>query len=157
MNASSSHYIDYTVYLATAGTAMTGKDLYVTVSLPEGATEVTNYIHNAVTVDFWVATWDAAGNQSAAIAYSNANVNLLTVDTATTNSVKLKIADNITIPLAIDSEDDVDTAYVTVTMRVYFDGALIDASKPGYTYVRNAMITDTSAKFEVEFSAEDHA
>lgn len=155
--ATGSNYIDYTVYLATAGAAMTGKDLFVTVSLPTGEDEVRNYIHNAVTIDFWVATWDATGDKANTIAYSTKNVNLLTVDAATENSVELEIADNIDIPKAIDSESDTKTAYITVTMRVYFDGALTDATNPAYTYVRNAMITDTSAAFEVEFEARDHA
>lgn len=155
-SATGGNYIDYTVYLATAGQAMTGKDLYVTVKLPEGATEVTNYIHNAVTVDFWVATWNAETETANTIQYSNANVNLLTVDADAENAVELKIADNISIPLVVDNETDNTTSYVTVTMRVYFNGALEDANKTGYTYVRNQMITDTAAQFAVTFEAKDH-
>lgn len=142
------HYVEYVAYLATSGTtALSNQTITATVSIAADI-EAKYEIHNAVTVDFWVATVtdDAAGTE----AYKEgATVNLKTVD-ANANKSSVVIAEGITIPVAV-VEQAATGDYLKVFMRVYFDGSLMkDATN---AYVRNAMVTEVAAAFSVEFSA----
>ena len=140
------HYVEYTVYIASAGGAME-KDLKVTLDV----VEATKNLHNALTIDFWVSE-----TKTAPIAYVG-SLNVENAKSATPTTLTLSSAD---IPQAV-LDSSVDPAqpqvlgdYFTVVMRVYFDGDLADAAKTGYNYVRNAMVTEVLVKLGLDFIAE---
>ena len=137
-NANSEYYIDYTVYIFAAGAAVTDKKLQVTVT-PDAFTEV---IHNAVTVDFWVATSQNATKEL------KGTINFETAKDTTKNTVNLGA---MTIPVGMNDELTAVNDYVIVTMRVYYDGALKDATDNTKTYVRNDRIPTNNAGFGVQF------
>lgn len=137
----SKYYIDYTVYLFAAGTAVTGKKLQVTVT-PDAFTDS---IHNAVTINFLVA--ETKGATPAFVE----KINFETAKVAANSKVNLGA---ITIPVGL--EGDTVGEYVTVIMRVYYDGELPDASATGKNYVRNERIVpDGTVGFSVRFDLVD--
>ena len=142
------NYVEYTVYIGTTGTALTGQILNAEVSI---ANDPTYKLHRAVTVDFYVnGTYGGKIN----------------LDQVTKNSkaFDIDIATNLTIPAAVTIGDDgsaalVPNGYVTVVMRVYFDGALPDTTTDvaNDCYVRNAMSTTEGVGFTVNFNASTTA
>ena len=146
--AKNTNYVEYTVYLGTTGTALTGQYLNAEVKI---SNDLAYKIHNAVTVDFWVN-----GNYGGKI-----NLEQVSDGNKTYN---IDIAKGLTIPAAVQIGNDGAAAptnqYVTVVMRVYFDGALLDKTTTDVTtdcYVRNAMSTTTGVGFNVIFKADTTA
>ena len=151
------YYVDFVAYIATVGgAALTNQDLFANVHLPA---DITIDIHNAVTIDFWTEYY-TDGVSTGAESYQE-KTNFKTADATTYNSlsntVSVKIGDGVTIPLLIVDEEDTNASYIKVTMRVYFDGALVENADTGATYVRNQNQTQTPASFTVEFEAKTHA
>ena len=148
------HYVEFTALIAAAGSeGMKDQDLFATVII---SSNLTVLLHNAVTIDFWVST-----TKDADIDYKQ-SVNLLTVDAVKTestagtteNQYKFKLASDIDVPLALANQNSLGD-YITVTMRVYFDGAL-ECKTEGdanydMTYVRNQLIDKTKAIFSIDF------
>jgi hypothetical protein len=154
VDADTTAYYDYTVLLATTGgAALTGKNLTATVSIPA---ELTNYIHNAVSIDFWMGT--TTNGTTVAPTYTSQKVSFNEIVSGTTVSAgrkeaKLTLATGVDIPLLLDSDTDDTLSYITVTMRVYFDGSMEEGST-GNTYVRNTKASTAGASFNVTFAAE---
>ena len=157
------NFITYSAVIAVAGQeAITAKDLFATITINDSV--VAELINNAVTIDFWIST----GKNAAATYVTGDNlvgsVNLYTVkndqasthDTTNgTSSLEVKIAENITIPLALQDQNTLGD-YITVEMKVYFDGALTYEGTDGdLAYVRNALISDTGAAFTVNFEVKN--
>ena len=153
------YYVDYTVRIGASGAAIANQDLQATISL-DG--DLAYLLHNAVTIDFLVSE-----TKGTAPAYQQ-KLNFETIDAATNNSVVLTLASDVTIPQALvagEVETDDDGAvvsngaaalgdYITVTMRVYFDGAETNANNE--IYVRNALAVTNEIGFAVRFDAVDH-
>lgn len=158
VEAGTGYYYDYTVYIATTGgTALTDKTLYAYITVPAA---LVSTIHNAVTIDFHVGVTNDDAVTTPVTYYANSETNFLKVvtdgtadATGTKKTLRVKISDQMTIPLLVADEEDVSVSYVTVTMRVYFDGDLDDTAA-GAKYVRNTMVSASGAAFEVKFSAE---
>ena len=154
------HYVEFNALIAAAGSeGLKDQDLYATVIL---SSDLSILLHNAVTIDFWVSTV-----KGTAVAYKQ-SVNFLTVDAVqtsadagtTANQYKFLLAEDVDIPLAL-VDQDTEGSYITVTMRVYFDGALVcendgDENNVGKTYVRNQLIDDAQAIFSVNFDVANH-
>lgn len=140
------HYVEYVVYIASAGGEITGKNLKVSLDIDA----VTKNIHNALTVDFWVKA-----NSAAELTYKGTiNVDD-TVDAV--GAAPTVTLDSTKIPQAVEDgagNEQVLGDYMTVVMRVYFDGELEDDAKAGYKYVRNAMVTETAVALGIDFKAE---
>lgn len=156
VEATAGYYYDYTVYIATTGgAALTNKTLYAYVTVPA---ELTNYIHNATTIDFWMATYTDGAVTTASAYCADSTTNFLSVVTngtasGTNKTLKVKLAEDLTIPLLMSTETDAEFSYIAVTMRVYFDGALEEGTT-GNCYIRNTKASTAGAGFSVEFSAE---
>ena len=132
------YFIDYTVYIASAGVALEAQSLAATIVPPE-IEEGYEYA-NAVSIDFYVGTADADGYRGTASVKSAAT------------PVEL-FPSGGTVPLCSEGS-------ITVIMRCYFDGALTyDETVDGKTVTR-AYINSYSAKtdgiaFGVDFVATD--
>ena len=128
------NYVDYVVYIASAGGVLTNATLKATV-IP---TAVEKYLHNAITIDFWVKA-----GINATSTYIN-SINVVEAKAAEAKVIELNVGD---IPAV--TEQTVED-YFVITMRIYFDGALMDGDN---CYVRNATVTDTAATLGVKFEA----
>ena len=152
VEAGTGYYYDYVVYIATTGgAALEGKKLCASITVPE---VLTNYIHNAVTIDFWVREYenDAPKAENAYKVKTNL-LNVVTNGTAVdgNKTLKVEIMTGLDIPLLVEDETDATLSYVAITMRVYFDGDLRDGAN---CYIRNTKASVAEAGFSVEFSAE---
>jgi len=170
------YYIDKYVGIAAAGTAMTGKDIQITLwnagaaSGKEG--EALQDINGAISVDFYVVKTTAAAG-------TTIDDKVVTVGTTTyvgtlnlahhTNSdtaAKTAATDTLlatdgtsgfTIPVAGDTS--ASSTGIAVLMRIYVDGALqyIAGSDAGKTYINNLKATSIASKsIQVKFEAVDH-
>lgn len=154
------YYVDYTVYLAASGTeAMKNKDLNAVISINA---DLVYLLHNAVSIDFIVnGDFDET-------------VNLKTVDASVNpaaNQLKINLLSNTTITPALGTDTAgqptfTDTNTIKITMRVYFDGALVQAEEvknadgevttPTTYYVRNALAVTNAIAFGVQFQVVDY-
>ena len=160
-DAEGKYYIDYAVYLSTAGTtALNGKTITATITIPVSIPT----INNAVTVDFWTASVvnGAVGNATYQGTTNFKTIADATDGSATTGTVTFKNA--VDIPKTFGDKDtttadglvDTDIQAVQVIMRVYFNGALEETLTDGskVTYVRNhTALVDNTASFAVQFDA----
>ncbi|MBO7762878.1 MAG: hypothetical protein J6T24_08780 [Clostridia bacterium] len=152
------YFIDYTVYIASAGVALNASSLTATIDPPEipppseeeAADEefdleeyLAGYLfYNAASIDFYVGTADADGYRgTASVANAATSVELLEKDTE--------------IPL------NTEGGYITVIMRCYFDGALtyeetVDGKTVTRAYINSYTVTpNTHVVFGVDFVATD--
>lgn len=128
------HYVDYTVCIASAGEELTGKTLKALVSKGNEDTEVAA---NAITVAFYVN--NAAPTE-------NAEPDEVVQVGASATS----IATNLTIDSCATGPGG-----VPITMRVYFDGAAKDGE--GNAYIRSNAVPANAATVTVEFTTIDTA
>ena len=159
-NATSSdvntYYVDYTVYIGALEEAITGQDLTVTIEnvtpadfiVTDGSeppTVLHNYeVYKALSVDFWVgSTPTYVGTLNLAGFDSSAN-------NASTTKTSLTLQTNTTIPLNTAGN-------IPVTMRCYFDGALLKTTSPSNkAFVNSSEIETTNLVFKVLFEATDY-
>lgn len=120
-NGDKVYYKDYSIYLAGDGQEFTGQD--ITVTLSGSFATAANTINKAIAVDFYgVANAVAAATCISANYLGTLNV-AGTKNNGTTNGTTAStsfVISNITIPATGSNK-----AYA-ITMRVYFDGALIE-------------------------------
>lgn len=158
--AADTHYVDYTAYLASAGSAIDDTDpkkLSVTMTHTEGATGDTI---SALSIDFYVkavtSTSEDAVDTSAPTAEEyRGTLNLAGLDntvndvsydaTKTKNSVELISS---TATMAIPNEKG--ESAVRVVMRVYFDGALLKDATHAFVYTNN--IDTTTLNIDTTFT-----
>ena len=136
------YYYDYVVAIGSAGAATTGK-LVATIN-PDSFTKT---LHNAVSVDFLLATTKAGTSTYIDKVHFDESAN-------GANDLEVVLGDNVTSPLAV-TEDGALNDYIVITMRVYFDGALTNDAEAGTTYVRNYYMTDDPIGFDVTFDIEE--
>ena len=135
------YFIDYTVYIASAGVALNASSLTATIDPPEIPEGDEYLFYNAVSIDFYVGTADAAGYRGTASVANAATSVLLLEDTE--------------IPL------NTEGGYITVIMRCYFDGALtyeetVDGKTVERAYINSYTVTpNTHVVFGVDFVATD--
>lgn len=157
-NVTSVYYVDFTVYIASKGSDVTAQDLkaeITNVTAQDGSVES---IYNAVTVDYIVTL----ATQGATATYK-ASANIKGVKSGEDHSDAVKIADNITIPSASAASNN----YITVTMRVYLDGALTYKNDNGtaedtsddfdVAYANNGALTAEKVGFSVDFTIANHS
>ena len=134
-NNNEEYFIDYTVYIASAGVALNASSLTATIDPND---EETRLFYKAVSIDFYVGTADPDGYRgTASVAKGNA-VELLEKDTE--------------IPL------NTEGGYITVIMRCYFDGALKytdENTDKERAYINSYAVDTDSVKFGVDFVATD--
>jgi hypothetical protein len=134
------YYVDYVVYIASAGQAMANTDLEVYLYRDTALEKDTT---RAVTVDFYFATESTSGSGLAALGTYAGKLDL-------SNLTKNTAGEWASTKLTLDTNDipvnNVTDDYLKITMRVYFDGALtgtrynkttdsaIDGSKTYYTF-----------------------
>ncbi len=145
------YYVDYTVYIGALEEAIASQDLTASLEIVTPASYTTagdpphNYeIYKALSVDFWVGSTPAyAGTLNLAGLDSSVN-------NASTTKTSLKIAENTTIPLNTSGN-------IRVTMRCYFDGALLKQTSPSNkAFVNTAEVDTTNLEFRVLFEAADY-
>lgn len=136
------YYVDYTVYIASAGAAITDKSLVVGLS---NATELAAGAEtsNAASIDYYV------GDTVSATTYKG-TLNLAGKDAATNDGTKTNaevelVASGTEIPVATAGS-------LKVTMRVYYDGALKKDSTNAY--VNSAKIDTTGVSLKSTFSVK---
>ncbi len=135
----SGYFHDYTVYIAAVGDTLADVDLTVTVSATNVVTLTDT--HKAMAVDFYVGG-TAASNYKGTL-----NVAGLYPDNTGTALTSLSIYTG-DIP-----ENIAPDGYLTVVMRVYFDGNL---KKPGgaTTYVTSQTLNTSELGLSVHFEAK---
>lgn len=133
------HFVEYVVYIGSAG-----GDISAPLKAELDIDAVTKNIHNALTVDFWVAT--TTGGVPGALEFKGRiNVDDTVDGTATPVTLATSVPQTV--------KDSTLGEFLMVVMRVYFDGALTDDAEPGSTYVRNTMITETAVELGLKFYA----
>ena len=147
--AENTNYYDYVLYLAAAGSEMKTENftLQATVTLPDSMLNqgtLATYIHNAFSIQFIVKDTKTGTARTQTI-------NLHQVDEENGNSLTVNLGTTV-IPAGLVIGDDGTYGdvndYVSVTMRVYYDGALADGTN---TYIRNEKISGAAAAFNVQF------
>ncbi len=140
----SSYYIDYVVYIASHGVALTGHDLSVSfsgwvkglegtyVAINEGTMADT---FKAMTIDFYIG--------------DDLTARVGTLNLAQIGTTPYVILSDGTIPLNTS-----DT--IKVTMRCYIDGALQVSGDSTKTYVRSESVDVSDVKLKVLFEASEH-
>ncbi len=123
------YYVDYTVYIAVKGDALTNQNLTAKVTVPD----TLQTIYNAISIDFWV---DGAY-------------------VVTESFADVADAETILSAGAIPSTTAATgNKYITVLMRCYYDGELMNGSN---AYVNNGTIDINSVSFSVAFTTADAA
>lgn len=133
-----SYYVDYVIYLAAAGEAMTGKKLTATVTF-----NTATITQKAVTVDF--KPFPAASTDLTEQPVATART-VSTNAAAATNKVTL--LDSTDIPL------NTTNMSIPVLMRVYVDGALTGNTENSGAFVYTNKINTAALDFSVEFAVE---
>lgn len=131
------YFIDYTVYIASAGVALPAASLTATIVLPTPLDADHKYA-NAVSIDFYVGTADAAGYRGTASVKSAAT------------PVEL-FPSGGTVPLCSEGS-------ITVIMRCYFDGALTytdEETGKERAYINSFAARTDGIAFGVDFVATD--
>lgn len=136
----SKYYIDYVVYVASEGKALTGATLTAAITAPVGDTVP---YHQAASIDFY------------ADGIYKGTLNLAGLDIASNHSGYSASAAKTEVVLweagRIPSISDTYKNHITVTMRCYFDGALRDSASS--TYVTSDNLEVTNFTLGVLFSA----
>ena len=126
---SGTHYMDYLVYIASSGTALTGQTVTATVT-KDDTTQIAN---SAITVAFYV------GNAS-----PEAN--------AAPDATVLVGSGATQIKTGVDFPSNASAAAGTpVTMRVYFDGKATSTSDTTTAYINSAHVPTAGAAVTVQF------
>jgi len=157
------YYHDYVVYISSSGGAFdlgSGKKLVAKLSTSSAVyTDLaTKDTWNAVSVDFYVSGKSDENNSDADVSDTGTYKGTLNLKRSglnsetyvTTGSVDI-VAANGTIPANSAS----DTAYLKVTMRVYFDGAL--PKDENTFYIRNQVVDTNGVGFTAIFDIVDVA
>ena len=131
-SASANYYIDYTVYIAAKGQPLNNQKLTAKIIDPD----LNKSIYNAISIDFWV------------------NGSFKCTDSFKAASTTGSYSGNDIFEGVIPSAGATSSNYITVLMRVYFDGAM-ESATPGTTYVNNGTIDTSAVTFGVEFTAAE--
>ena len=139
------YFVDYTVYIASTGSAMTSQDLVATLDPAasiDGTVGTNNDTLKATSIDFYYSSVSESNYKGTLnVAGYNASAN----DQSAFTSVKL--LDNGSIPLNT-------TSHITIIMRCYFDGALLKSA--GQAFINTATVDANNVTINVKFSASDH-
>lgn len=150
------YYVDYVVYIASKDAPLPTSGLVVNSleAAIEGASEdpLPAYLQ-ALSVDFYVGDV-AAGNYKGTLNLANQKYE----NDSATESVTSVVLTNQDIPEISEQEDPDASAYIKVTMRVYFDGGLREVKDgkfvdPASTYIRSSQIDTSGLKIKVGFEA----
>lgn len=109
----SPYFIDYTVYVATAGTEMTTQNLYVTMNMISAVEKIAN----AYSIAFYVGEPAEGADLGAFAGYINYKT------FAEAAGTKVYLNGTYTIPTTYEKNADT-AAGLRITMRVFVDGAL---------------------------------
>lgn len=143
------YYKDYTVFIASSGTALTGQDLTATLIAPAAAVTT---LPGATSIDFYYMTSSSTNNPTPADGTFAGTLNLAGLDPVTNNSTTTRtsvVMSDIDIPVA-DSNHG-----ITIMMRVYIDGALKDSGTT--TYIKTVDATEIADQtISVQFTATAH-
>lgn len=134
-------YIDYVVYIASSGGELLTQDLTAVLTATSGGDT-----HGAASIDFYVSTDANLGTFAGTL--NVAEKDPVTND-GTTVRESLVVLSNSTIPV-----NGQDTTYLKITMRCYFDGALLKSA--GQAYVYSNTVTTSNLLLTVNFTAADH-
>lgn len=144
------YYVDYVVYIAVAGAALSNQDLTITLSADKTGGNLTDTL-SASSIDFYVETVDSS---STAVELSNykGTLNMAGKDAATNNGTATKtqfVVSDVNIPV-----NTATSGYLRVTMRVYIDGGLLKSA--GQAYVYSNKVDTSSIKLVAQFDADKH-
>lgn len=121
------YYVDYTVYIAGDGDAFAAHDLIVKISSANDFLE-TKSINKAVSIDFYGSPMSAANDVNVSLDNYKGTLNLAgkknNADGCTTTPLTSFEIENIDIPEAVSG----GTASYGITMRIYYDGALLESA-----------------------------
>ena len=142
--STSKYYVDYTVYIASSGKALTDATLKATISHEDVSPDPIPDMHRAASVDFYVDFTYIGTLNLAGLALSND----ATYDSSDTFD-EITLMTGGVIP---NHQTESGNKYLTITMRCYFDGALhCDTDK---TFVKTYGIDTTSFKLNASFTAD---
>lgn len=136
------YFIDYTVYIASTKNALQVSALTVIISSPASSSLSDDYKYlNAASIDFYLGASVTAEGYLGTLSVANP------VKHNATN-IDLFKGQGGTVPLNT-------TGSIAVTMRCYFDGALVDAS--GNAYINSYNVKTTGINLGVHFVATEVA
>lgn len=155
--ADSVYYVDYPVFIASSGGELTSQKLNATLTQ---TTTLNSDTIKATSVDFYVSR-----NQSSNLGTYAGTLNLAGLDRSTNNgSAALTTIDLLAISgdtRSIPANKSTST-YLMVTMRVYFDGALlktktgVNNATADQAFVYSDSVDTTAVAFKVDFNAVDN-
>lgn len=125
---STQYYIDYPVYIASAGSSLAGQDLYVKIT---NQADTTLKTLNATSIDFYAEQLTDSTKTSVDLAKYVGTLNIAGLDAetndTTTTKTSLKLCTNWDIPVNGQATQSGD--WIMITMRVYIDGDLMQAKQ----------------------------
>ena len=150
--SSTYYYVDYVAYIASAGTAMTGKTLSfsydaTTVTAAKAAvsanTDGSRDTIMAITTDIYVQSVATKGTAST---YSNDTYyGKLTYVGAAESTTPFVSKSSVNIPLNTDT-----SSFMRVTFRIYLDGALEKSSGQKYVYTNKIDTSEVALGIDIK-------
>jgi len=137
------YYYDYTVYIASAGAKITPATIYAQLDTTKSLDVDNNPFLYASSIDFYVAI-----GSSTTYEYKD-TLNIAGLDKANQNQQVTQVA--IVSGIQLSALSSSKTYYISVRMRCYFDGNLMQPGT-GKTYVRSSKIDVDSLPLCVTFS-----
>jgi len=142
--STTAYYVDFTVYIASTGAALTGQDVVATLTgsiAGSGANKADTLA--ASSIDFYLGSVAKANYKGT---LNQAGLDALTNDHSTTNT-SVTILSNGDVPLN-------SSGYLTVVMRCYIDGGLLKTASQAY--INTATVDMNDITLNVAFTASDH-
>lgn len=144
------YYIDYVVYIASSGGELTNQKLNAVLTQ---TTSLDTDTIKATSVDFYVNR-NSTSLGTYAGTLNIAGLNRSTNDgTTALTSVDLL---SYTGATRVIPENKSTSTYLQITMRVYFDGALLKTASPAQAYVYSDNVDTTEVGFKVDFTAQEN-
>lgn len=151
------YFIDYVVYVGAAGATMLNQDLKVELD-KDTIGEIPD-MRKAVSIDFYINdSADTLGTYKGTLNLVGLNNEIN--DTLTTKDTVV-LLENGSI---YENDEPSLTEFLRVTMRVYFDGALLKTpdnpltlgENESVTFINTIDVNTTSLEVAIKFTAQDH-
>ena len=133
------YFVDHVVYLASVVDSIEVASLTATITVSDQSYLENEFI-KAASIDFYVGEVSATG-------YRGTTSIAKSLSGAEDKSIDLFESEGGVVPLNTEG-------YITVIMRCYFDGALVDGTS-GKAYINSYTVNTDKVLFGVQFAAQD--
>ena len=147
VNGTYNYYVDYIIYIASTGAAMSGQNLTATLNpaaVIANSSATAQDTLKATSIDFYLGDEVTSGNYKGTLNVAGYDASANNYTTAKTS---VTLLENGSIPLNTSSQ-------IKVTMRCYVDGALLKSA--GQAFINAATVATDDITVNVTFAAVDY-